>query len=307
MKKILMTITLAFAMAAGVLAQDTTMTGYRSFFGSESTEWHVAEEVLDVGAFDYKYSIGDDTVISGLKYRKLEARWVICTPSNTYEEQDIDYSLSGFVREDTTEGKLWVRNAGTGNKDCLAVDMSLNVGDTFWYSNYWLEVENVYTDFLGRKVVDLGDYYGCYYGRVLFIEGVGATMWHCLGASLYSLYSMTYCVFHDDTVTYRNRYMFPEDEDIDTLPCWGGYRTWGIDVPKEKGGAVYPNPCVSSISMELLEGAQLTVYDALGHVQYSKKYGVGKVSIDMSALPAGVYFICTAYGDRMQWSKVIKQ
>nr|MCR5588760.1 hypothetical protein [Bacteroidales bacterium] len=271
MKKILMTITLAFAMAAGVLAQDTTARGYRSFFGSESTEWHVAEEVLDVGTFDYKYSIGDDTVISGLKYRKLEARWVICTPSNTYEEQDIDYSLSGFVREDTTEGKLWVRNAGTGNEDCLAVDMSLSVGDTFWYSDYWLEVENVYTDYLGRKVVDLGDYYG----RVLFIEGVGATMWHCLGASLYSLYSMTYCIFHDDTLTYRNGDVLMQYGDIffDTVHCWGGYRTWGIDVPKEKGGAVYPNPCVSSISMELLEGAQLTVYDAWGHVQYSKKYG----------------------------------
>lgn len=304
MKKILMTITLAFAMAAGVQAQDTTARGYRSFFGSESTEWHVDEVEYDQWGRFYKYNTGDDTVISGLKYKKLVVRAVHCTAPNTYEEQVIDSRRSGFVREDTMEGKLWVRNAITGNEDCLVVDMSLSVGDEFWSRNRQGEllaiVKNIYTDSLGRKVLVLdGDH-----DPMLFIEGVGTTLWLGMG---YGLWSKTYCVFHDDSLTYRNRYMFPEDEDIDTLPCWGGYRTWGIDVPKEKGGAVYPNPCVSSISMELLEGAQLTVYDALGHVQYSKKYGVGKVSIDMSALPAGVYFICTAYGDRMQWSKVIKQ
>ena len=68
----IMAIALAITAMAGVRAQDTVQTGYRSFFGSESTEWHVDEKDYDVWGLNYRYIIGADTVISGLNYRTLE-------------------------------------------------------------------------------------------------------------------------------------------------------------------------------------------------------------------------------------------
>ena len=301
MKKIIIAITFAFAMAAGVQAQDTTARGYRSFFGSESTEWHVDEVEYDQWGRFYKYNTGDDTVISGLKYKKLEVRAVHCTAPNTYEEQVIDSRRSGFVREDTTEGKLWVRNAITGNEDCLVVDMSLSVGDEFWSRNRQGEllaiVRNIYTDSLGRKVLVLdGDH-----DPMLFIEGVGTTLWLGMG---YGLWSKTYCVFHDDSLTYRNRYMFPEDEDIDTLPCWGEYRPIGIDENRKAAVSIYPNPAHDVINIMVSNVCNITLYDIHGNILQS--YNGSKDSIDISEISCGIVIVSIATKNGVIHKRIIK-
>jgi chitodextrinase len=56
---------------------------------------------------------------------------------------------------------------------------------------------------------------------------------------------------------------------------------------------LYPNPVKEMVNVEILEGSydEITVFSALGNIVHKAETGVNKLSIDVSQLSAGMYFI----------------
>lgn len=286
-KTVIIAMALTLAMAAGVKAQDTVATGYRSFFGSESTEWFVPEWLHDAIVVTWDYKIGGDSIVDGESYKCVRKYWLDIFDTTDMVGLEYEENSNAFVREDRVTGRLWYKS---GTEEMLLVDMSLQEGDVF-SGHQVLSVEH---DSLGRKRIVLDN-------SMFFLEGVGPQ--YLFGNSL----SPMICAFHDGEKKYESSVYEYRSWPINYAYCRVIFDPSGVEEVKGDSPKLSPNPCFSYISMELPEEAQVTVYDALGHLQCSKKCGVGKATIDMSALPAGVYYISTAYSDRMHWSKIIKQ
>ena len=109
MKKTVLTMML-LAVAIVVRAQDTAATGYRSFFGSESTEWYWIKPFVDGGSQAWRFVMDEDTVIGGVNYRLI--RGYLLSPVDTTDMTGMpfdDYD-GALVREDTVAGRLWYRD-----------------------------------------------------------------------------------------------------------------------------------------------------------------------------------------------------
>ena len=114
MKKIIMIIG-ALLLSAGCLTaqdsptQDTATHGYRSFFGSESTEWYYGEPLLTGGVFSYRVVIDGDTTINGLNYKRVHKYRLYEQDTNDIVGFEVDEDILILAREDTTTGKLWYK------------------------------------------------------------------------------------------------------------------------------------------------------------------------------------------------------
>ena len=280
MKKILMTITLAFAMAAGVLAQDTTMTGYRSFFGSESTEWICGVDLYDLGPIDMKYSISGDTVIDGTKYK------IVRMELNR-----------GLAREDTSLGRLWVK-WHPQDEDELVVDLSLSVGDSFDIGyRGWYVVDSVYVDSEGRKTIHLThDIYEDYYMK----EGVGAEMLWSQFFMEGEIDAFLICAYHDDTLLYTTTLEHNGDIIYDSCKV---KRRIGIEEPSLNIVNVYPNPFLEYLIIEAFGFKHITICDMKGFslVETDDK------RVDLRDLPSGLYIVAINFENKVLYKKVIKR
>lgn len=93
---------------------------YKSVFGQNETNHTSDWYGLGIGAV--YYGIKGDTLIDAKDYKKVSISW----------NHGIGYSQSiGFLREDTTIGKVWYRHLSNDTVDYLVMDMSLKAGDTF--------------------------------------------------------------------------------------------------------------------------------------------------------------------------------
>lgn len=294
-KTMMMAVTLAITVMAGVRAQDTITTGYRSFFGSESTEWYVGREKVDyLNRENVVFRVSGDTNVNGTGYKKINMgyRWSGDSPI-------VGDEFVGICREDTMTGRLWLWDKYYSWEEMLIADMSLEMGDD--------NVDTVYYDSLGRKVIVMSLPY--YPEKYRVIEGVGPEYVDddIISGGVFYLV----CAYHNGVrLPFESQaldWMYSGNPSrLDYDKCWIVPVT-GVAMVDSENVVVYPNPCVATVSMELPEEAQVTVFDALGHVQRSKRYDAGMVTVDMSALPVGIYFISTAYTDRTHWGKIIKQ
>lgn len=284
----IMAITLAITVMAGVRAQDTVQTGYRSFFGSESTEWHVGEEFFDAWSYhNRKYRMERDTVISGIVYKVIDG-YDVYDNEGSFEEY-YDIYCDGLFREDTNTGRLWIRSSATNGEDRLIMDMSLDVGDTFVYQTsrigyVEMVVDEVYTDSVGRKVIVFdGGYDGVY-----FIEGIGSSdvLGDAIGSDIYCFRQHLMCVFHNDTATYKNHLLSPVMVDHDN--CWGRTRA-GFGRIKHDGVNIYPNPCKDMAMVKAEEVCMITLYDNVGRAL--ETYSGKEAFFDMRSKCPGVYII----------------
>lgn len=69
---------------------------------------------------------------------------------------------------------------------------------------------------------------------------------------------------------------------------------------------IYPNPAISSISLELREKATVYITDLNGLVVYASESEAGTTEIEMSGLEKGIYFVHLRYKDYLKTSRVIK-
>ena len=161
-------------------------------------------------------------------------------------------------------------------------DLSLNIGDTFYYRDNRgfgiYVVHDVFMDSLGRKVIAFNDGYYQFF----FIESVGASTF--FGRVNLGLYSTVICIFHDDTLTYRNNNL----SDIDTGNCWSAYRL-GVEGTAKNNIKIYPNPAYNYINIEANDIHNITIFNLQGNTLLScdnvKKY------IDIQSIPRGIVIV----------------
>ena len=119
---------------------NTTFAQYESTLNDTSRYWKVynyrAFFGLDIFA-DSMY-LGKDSVINNITYIELH--------SNNYNTRIFGPKPYGFLREDTTLGKLWYLNNTSGGNptEYCIYDLNLTVNDTFVVSTDSLVVERVY-------------------------------------------------------------------------------------------------------------------------------------------------------------------
>ncbi len=287
-----LTIALALAIATVAQGQDTTARGYRSFFGTGSTEWFYCEPLLSGGSFSYRIAIGADTIINDISYKQIQKFRLNVLDTTDMDGFEYDDGWAMFVREDTTTGRLWYR---TNDEEVLLADMSLQVGDTF---NGHV-VQSVEYDSLGRKKILMGWYYD--FPNYFMQEGVGPNI-------LFGYPNLLICVFHDG----ENVYKCHMDDTFHGCPVSSEYcRTtcdpMGTVIVDNSAPLVFPNPCYSFFCVESSDESQVSMYDVLGHIILQKETCAGKEIIDVASKPVGVYYIYIASHSRANWFKIIKK
>ncbi len=70
---------------------------------------------------------------------------------------------------------------------------------------------------------------------------------------------------------------------------------------------IYPNPTTGIFIIELNEQSSVIVTSIYGHIIYSEKLEVGKHSIELEKLPAGLYFVKAIKNDKCHTIKLIKE
>jgi hypothetical protein len=176
MKKLLLLI-LSISLYSATFAQ------YESVLSDTSRYWKVYNyrAFFGVDVFADSMYLGKDSVINNITYRELQ--------SNNYNTRVFGPKPYGFLREDTTLGKLWyLSNTNFSQSAEICVyDLNLAVNDTFVVSTDSLVVERVYFQnnrkHIKLKLFSQNQYQLSYpgfsqsfvYDTLLFIEGVGST------------------------------------------------------------------------------------------------------------------------------------
>lgn len=268
-------IILVFCFSTALFSQ----SGYPLI--QEGNSWNV----LAAGVFPFfdtvystiTYKITGDTILNSVLYKKLY---------ESGEEFPDQWALWGFMREDST-GKAWYKEHG-GGEDFLLYNFSANQGDELqigMYEPVTLLVDSITTiniDGSDRSKLWLSCNENPYYTET-WIEGIGSDKGIVWSGSAYIVggFYRLLCLSENDELVFVN----PEYDD-----CY--INTVGmpemIKIPFE----IFPNPAknflnitsntnftFSSIQITDLSGKIVASYD--GHPD----------QIDISSIPAGMYFI----------------
>jgi len=165
--KIKYILTIAFVLFASLAIKAQP---YQSIFYKDTTRWTAFECVID-GFEYYTSSIYDDTTINNIQYKIIHLG-LICAPS--FNE------IIGFLREDTTTGKVWYKpNFEEDKNEFLIMDLSLEKGDSFTFTTntYYQYTESTTVDSVyyenDLKVIELSiNSYSCLQ-KIQFYESVG--------------------------------------------------------------------------------------------------------------------------------------
>lgn len=268
----LLTMVLAFLAAFGAHAQDTIMTGYRSFFGSESTEWYDVRWHFDHMMETHRLVVGEDTVVDGLVYKMLY-EYVL----NSLDTNDLTGWVDDWrhliVREDTMTGRLWWKEDYSVDK--LIVDMSLSVGDTFEDMGV---VMSIHYDSLGRKIIEFP--YDAY-----FTEGVPFRTWMFDSNNDYIV-----CAFQNGEKVYTNTRL---DDRFDLERCKGRIPSnIGVENAEEdKITRVYPNPFHEQLFVEMDCPSRVMLFDVFGNKIEEKQAEDGIVIFYINNNVSGIFNI----------------
>lgn len=292
MKKIIMIVG-ALLLSSGCLTaqdtppQDTAARGYRSFFGNESSEWLMATSVPDAPSMmPYGLKAIGDTIINGQEYKPLvDFEYGLDENGLIYGEME----HAGWMREDTATGQLWVRNI---NGEFLVADMSLNVGDTFYFSQMNREiVDTVFVDSLGRKVVK--------FDSRQFIEGVGPNVFY-----LWNHWYWLICTAHDAETVFKNWELNADYFNVER--CYI-VRQAGIQLAKEDMPQIYPNPCHGSFNVMLKKTAHVVLYDTHGRKVFDKNITNGLSRIELGNIGKGLYMTQIMTADQLYTCRILNK
>ena len=235
----------------------------------------------------YQYSIGNDTIINGIRYSRLVGG---------YDAVIREFGPKVYARI-FSMGEPWVN-------DFLLYDFSLEVGD--FYKNpdpalYGMEVLKVDSIQLsnGAKRKRIA------FGGTDWIEGVGATNGLLNGvlpqATDYTVFSLV-CFKQESGIVYENEETNLDGQGCENLP---------VKVP-----LVQEVPRTSvfvhdrTIQIEPNGNGQqplsVVVYDSMGTVcRYCPTNGLSPLHIDMSDFGTGCYIVEINYPEKTAYSKVI--
>ena len=271
-----------------VQAQDPETGLYRSFFGEESSSWNGVTEYWDCPLENHLLRLGNDTIIDGTVYRKIEYSHIIW--DNGYLEirhQESDF----YLREEHMTGKLWCRFLDD-NHDFIIADMSLSLYDTISLPDRNQNYPRPLTESVLYHVTDTST---TEYGRTIileslsgrhrtieFIEGVGGTnLFDCIKFPAFT--SQLVCYHKDGNLIYHNTTdtRWPEEDCVIYSSIAG--------INNQASLIIWPNPCEDWFMIKSDHILVAELYDIMGHgiieniVPYKK--------IDTGDLPRGVYLL----------------
>lgn len=255
---------------------------YESVFGEESTSWNVLDISWVFGSTDSIFTI-KDTVISGENYKEVRARGAY---------SDSVY----FFREDTLQGKLYVRQNGDTAEN-LVMNLSLTLGDSFFVDTdenasapgSWL-VDSIYNDSLGKHIELIHQHeQSVTISRLSFIEGVGSSAGilypHSHSLSIPTLL----CAWKDGNQIFADSNFNGE--------CRVNWSSTEDKLGNESKITLYPNPVREEAYIEfsqdfdLSQNIEMRMFDVTGQLVNMQKLNAAKTRIPRNNLPSGLYLI----------------
>lgn len=294
MKKLLFLFMLA--LLANVQFCQVNAQPYKSIFGNNSTSWNISFEQGDWYSTDSLRFVSD-TIINTMNYKIIQD---FCS------HHPVDRKF--YVREDTINGKYYIRTNMEINNEYLFMDLGLNVGDTFFIrqNSYFfpdsIAIVNSINYINNLKVITTNlpiRYLSTQLGGFLtFIESTGPN--NGINFLFQSYFAdMSYgliCHFKDDTLFYHN------NDAWESRPCFlegGGFVQEFSSVIK----SVYPNPTNSLLTIELNEifTGNILLYNVFGQLVYEDKVeNIGNYEIDVHGFEPGYYFV-KLFSDRTKY------
>ncbi|MCB9299802.1 MAG: T9SS type A sorting domain-containing protein [Lewinellaceae bacterium] len=228
-----------------------------------------------------------------------------------------DPQPSGFLREDTSTGRLWFRENGQ-SAEKLIMDLSLQEGDIFYFddassSPYEIAVDKVEI-IDGRRVVFFSkEQINCITVEDLpirFIEGIGPSPGFFYSASPLNSISIPLllsCVLKGDSLLYQETAVSWVGCDYDCITADIGE----LQYPPVKV-TLSPNPFSESTSITITGLSQRAVYFSLygprGRLLRREQLLSPSFELRRGALPAGLYFYrIESEGEMMGSGKVAVQ
>ncbi|MEY3443674.1 MAG: hypothetical protein RLZZ519_1955 [Bacteroidota bacterium] len=281
---------LALVCLFSTVFQKSFSQSYLSIFGNSTTDW----DIVEFGACDAICSgtvtVVGDTTISGVSYKRLNG-------------------LSGFLREDSTQGKAWYYDT-TAQAEFLVMDLNLSVGDTFDlydYSNVAHPhlVDSVYISGNRKHVrLDVSTVMCAYEEKITFVEGSGTTVgFHYQRQYFNNSVSSAMLCHHKDGVKAAGNTLF---NDV----CF--FCDVAVDeaVSDVQSIHLFPNPAQDQLNIELRNftsrNAKLTIYDAVGKYVETKHLVDALTTMDISQLSQGIYYAILRDGLAVQSVKFVK-
>jgi len=155
---------------------------YKSVFASDTTRWNVFQLSIEMGWTNAYYCTSDTITINEKLYKVLYKNILHDQSQKLTSNKD---NIIGYLREDTTNGKLWLyRNAkNISNPEILVMNMSLKVGDSipiinsiYTDSYIYNKVRSIYYE-NNRKIIELDrehfNWFTTNNEKIKFIEGIG--------------------------------------------------------------------------------------------------------------------------------------
>lgn len=274
----------------------------------EDRSWNVLTVVpswwppFDSSCYTVNYLMYGDSILNTMEYKKFYI---------SYEETPINWTLNGFIREDSLK-RVWYRRI-VDTSEVLLYDYSLLTGDslklgfdtTFYYTVDSITTETV-SDSLRKKYWISQENYNW---NETWIEGVGSNrgIINSATATLVGGWSWLLCMSDSGNLVYSNP---------NFTSCYINTDVEEIYKPVLR---IYPNPTSNTINFTLPdnEDYEIIIYDALGSNAFSTPLRQcsgqalevtfeGEVcNIDVSSLPSGIYFI-EARGEKILRGKFVK-
>lgn len=260
---------------------------YQSYFAADSTRLNVYMEVIDYCHTFYLTIRSADTVnINGTQYVKGFPHGQY---GYNYEYEDF------YFTEDTTTGRLY-RYSPILDDKVLICDMSLSVGDNFYYTDddygdsYAIVYNVTYED--GKKVIHLTDCFNSW----VFQEGCFPSYLPIGILKDYSEMCRSHllCEYKDDEQVFANQSF--ETCYIDEV---------SVREQNRQQVLLYPNPAKETVLIEGANASEVQVYNVLGQMVKTVR---DSNAISVADLSYGVYLLrITDMNGMVYTDKITKQ
>jgi hypothetical protein len=246
---------------------------YESIFGKDTTQWNF---VTDFGGADFiatvRFKAFGDSVINDMEYRLLSEDYI-------YGVQQF-----GFLREDTIQGKLWLKKIND-TSEYLIMDLNLNVNDTFLFRNsQWdgwdqkfvvKEVSN--TD---HKIVKLQGTES--FEDISFIEGIGVD---------YSFHVIEHWAYYEFLCSYKDNILTFDNPDFGE--CYIPFTVIDISDIITEQIRIYPIPTKDKLTIEIGNSINnnCKIYNIYGILINNFNFNSSELIIDIANYRSGLYFI----------------
>ena len=244
--------------------------------------WNELIEWADGITFtNYITKFTSDTVINSFHYKKVLI---------TYDSAQINWTNNGYIREDSTK-KVFLKEE-PDSADKLLYDFNIGLNDTVT-----LPYIPAYFGSLKVEAIDSVNIYGHERKRFhlswvqdtmvvdIWVEGIGSMRGVLTTLNLgipNSQDDVLLCFTENDTLKYIN--------PVYNTCYYSGVGIHGYNT-NLFATEIFPNPATSNITIEISQNSAIEILNIEGQLIKAIAARDNKISIDVSALPCGVYFV----------------